>query len=75
MGYCYGLGAYGSSFLGNYWWIMPLIFWGLIITGIVVLFKAFKNSGSRHALDILKEEYALGNISREEFLERKKDLQ
>lgn len=75
MGYCYGLGAYGSSFLGNYWWIMPLIFWGLIITGIVVLFKAFKNSGSRRALDILKEEYALGNISREEFLERKKDLQ
>jgi putative membrane protein len=75
MGYCYGWGGYGSSLLGGYWWIMPLLFWGLIITGIVLLVKSNKNRGNYQALNILKEEYALGRISREEFLTRKKDLQ
>lgn len=75
MGYCYGLTGYGSNLLGGYWWIMPLLFWGLIITGIVFIFRPLRRKGSYHALDTLKKEYALGRISREEFLTRKKDLQ
>ncbi len=75
MGYCYGWGGYGSTFLGGSGWIMPLLFWGLIITGIVLLFRSNRKRGSYQALDTLKHEYALGRISREEFLARKKDLQ
>ncbi len=74
MGYCYGLSGYESA-LGGFWWIMPLLFWGLIITGIVLLIRSQRNRSSREALDILKHEYALGRISREEFITRKKDLQ
>lgn len=74
MGYCYGLSGYGSNFLGGYWWLMPLLFWGLIITGIVFLVRANRKKGSYQALDTLKHEYARGRISREDFLERKKDL-
>lgn len=74
MGYCYGWGGYGST-LGGFWWIMPLLFWGLIITGIVLLVRSNRKKGSYQALDTLKNEYALGRITREEFLTRKKDLQ
>ncbi|HBT50615.1 MAG TPA: hypothetical protein DEA49_00650 [Petrotoga sp.] len=74
MGYCYLWGAYGQSILGGYWWIIPLLFWGLLVTVIVLLFKANQKRSSYHALDILKQEYALGRISREEYLTRKKDL-
>lgn len=75
MGYCYGWGGYSSSILGGYWWIMPLLFWGLVISGIVLLFRTNNKRGSYQALDVLKHQYALGRISREEFLTRKKDLQ
>jgi putative membrane protein len=74
MGYCYGLSGYGST-LGGFWWIMPLLFWGLIITGVVLLVRSNRKKGSYQALDTLKHEYALGRISREEFISRKKDLQ
>ncbi len=75
MGYCLGLTGYGSSLLGSYWWITPLLFWGLIITGVVFFIRSQKNRSSREAISILKHEYALGNITREEFKTRKKDLQ
>ena len=75
MGYCLALNGYGGTFLGSFWWIMPLLFWGTIITGIVLLFKSNNNNGSQEALAVLKHEYALGRISREEFLNRKKDLE
>ncbi len=75
MGYCYGWGGSGTSILGGFWWIMPLLFWGLIITGIILLFRVVKKRNSGNALNVLKEEYALGRMSREEFLTRKKDLQ
>ena len=74
MGYCYGLNGYSSGLLGGYWWIMSLLFWGLIITGVVFFIRSQKNRSSREALSILKHEYALGNITREEFKTRKKDL-
>ncbi|ADQ15136.1 hypothetical protein [Halanaerobium hydrogeniformans] len=77
MGYCLALGGYGGiggNFLGSFWWLMPLLFWGTILTSIVLLFKSKNNSGRREALAVLQHEYALGKISREDFLQRKKDL-
>lgn len=61
-------------------WFLGLIFWILIIAGIVLLIKYLWESGGaggRHesALDILKKRYANGEINKEEFEEKKKDLQ
>jgi putative membrane protein len=58
-------------------WLLILILIGIFIW---VLIKVFiragqsKMAGSKNPLDILKERYAKGEITREEFEERKKDL-
>jgi len=67
-----GMG-YGMMFLG-------LIFWILVIIGLVLLIKyLWEGGGARRgeesALEILKKKYARGEISKEEFEEKKKDLQ
>lgn len=72
MGYCYGWG-YGNY--PGFVWIFPILFWGLIIFGVVYLIRNNKRKGDYEVLNILKHEYAIGNISRDEFLTRKKDLE
>jgi len=67
----YGMG-YGMGILG-------LIFWILVIIGLVLLIKyLWESSGAKReqesALEILKKRYARGDISKEEFEEKKKDL-
>ena len=64
---------------GWYMGIIMLVIWGLIIWGIIALIRHF--SGTRHndsyndsALEILKKRYAKGEISKEEFEEKKKAL-
>ena len=62
--------------------IHMLLFWGFLILGIVVLVR-FISSGSdeqrkrepKSALEVLKTRYALGEIDRNEFEEKKRDLQ
>ncbi|MBW2089303.1 MAG: SHOCT domain-containing protein [Deltaproteobacteria bacterium] len=61
-----------------------MIFWILIIASLVFLInwlirsagrgKASRKTGSNTALEILKERYARGEIDKEEFESKKKDL-
>ena len=62
------------------WWMIAwmVIFWGgliaLIVWGIKKLTERDGSARKRDALDIAKERYAKGEISREEFEQLKKDL-
>ena len=68
-----------------WWWVIPgwiftLAFWGAIIWLIVwavrqVAGRPQSHSAHRSALDIAKERYARGEITREEFEEIKRTLQ
>lgn len=56
---------------------MMLLFWGMVILLIVWLVREVGGTSSNQpnrALEILKERYAKGEISKEEFEAKKKDL-
>lgn len=59
-------------------WIFMVIFWGLLIVGLIFLIRYLtgtaKGTGGESALDILKKRYARGEITKQEFEEKKKDL-
>ena len=55
--------------------LFMIIFWGLIIYGIVILFRHNSHSEKGRSIDILKERYAKGEITKEQFESMKKDLQ
>jgi len=73
MGYGGGWGFFGVLHM--------LLWWVLIILGIVVLVKwLFSGTGGsaqareNRALEILKERYARGEIGKDEFEQKKRDL-
>jgi putative membrane protein len=78
----YGWGMMGPGMMGGLMMIPMVLFWGLIIWGIIALTRgAWHGCGihshSEHedsALNVLKRRYARGEISKEEFEEKKKDL-
>jgi putative membrane protein len=56
--------------------IFMIIIWALIILGAIFLFKklVYKNT-NQNAMNILKERYAKGDITKDQFHEMKKDLE
>jgi len=66
-------GAWGFGMM-----LMMLVFWGLIIVGLVLglrwLVSQGRESRSDAALDILRQRYARGEIDKEEFEAKKRDL-
>jgi len=57
---------------------MMLVFWALVITAVVLgvrwLLSQGKESRSDTALEILRQRYARGEINKEEFEARRRDL-
>jgi len=79
----HGYGGWGMMGGFSWWWFMPIfmiLFWGLVIWGIVALVRglsaprASDSSNVDSALDVLKRRYAKGEINKEEYEEKKKDL-
>ncbi len=82
----YGYGMMGPGMMGGFggMWFMPIlmiVFWGLVIWGIVALVRGVSSPGNtgasnpaESALEILKRRYARGEINKVEYEEKKKDL-
>ncbi|OIQ89002.1 hypothetical protein GALL_291250 [mine drainage metagenome] len=78
--------GYMGNYNGGWGWmgfgmLGMLLFWVFLIIGIVALVKGTWGSGAsagrhqeRTALDILRERYARGEIEKEEFEQKKRDL-
>jgi putative membrane protein len=71
------------GWMGGMWCIgmmfMMLLFWFLVITGLILAVRWFLNEqkerrGNDSALEILRQRYARGEINKEEFESKKRDL-
>jgi putative membrane protein len=66
-------GAWGLGMM-----VMMLVFWGVVIIGVVLGIRWLAGQGQRSrsggALDILRERYARGEINRDEFEAKQRDL-
>jgi putative membrane protein len=70
-------GDYGWGWGMGFGWLSMIIFWVLVIMGIVFIVRMIAGGEKKNeaALDILKMRYAKGEISKEEFDAKKKDIQ
>jgi putative membrane protein len=66
-------GAWGMAMM-----VMMLLFWGVVIVGIVLFIRWLMGQAREPqrdtAMDILRQRYARGEITKEEFEARKRDL-
>jgi putative membrane protein len=73
----YGMDGWGWGMMGMGMLFMVL-FWVLVLLGIVALVKWLIGPSSgvgRRPLDIIKERYAKGELTKEQFEQMKRDLQ
>ncbi len=72
MGLTMGAGCWGG-------WVVMLVLWllpfALLFFAIRFFFAKFKKMGDKTALEILEATYARGEIKRDEFLQKRDDLQ
>ena len=82
-GWGMGPGMMGNWGMGGFGGIFMMVFWILILVGLIFLIKWLIQSTSRNkgigdgesrAIDILKERYARGEIDKDEFDSKTKDL-
>jgi putative membrane protein len=83
MGGMGGMMGWGWGPAGNPWWsILSLLFWLLVLAGLALLVaSAFRQvqpgvdrTAASRALEILKERYARGEITREQYEQMRRDL-
>lgn len=74
------IGWYGGWGMG-FGWIFMILFWGVVILGIAALAKWLLGISAggvppgKSALELLKERYARGEIGKEEFEQKRRDLE
>lgn len=72
--------GHGYGFSGGFGFFFMILFWGLIIWAVIALIQATSggrlSSGSQEdeAMKTLRERYAKGEITKEQFDQIKKDL-
>lgn len=71
-GFDHGVWMLGGWMVMLALWLLPFAF---LFLAIKIFFDKFKSTAGKNALEILEEAYASGNISREEFLQKRDDLQ
>ncbi len=70
----------GWGWFGPLHLVGPLLFWGLVVVAIVFIGRRMFWSDTslaghgRAGLDVLEQRYARGEISREEYLQKKADI-
>jgi putative membrane protein len=72
-GYGYGMMGYGGMFFGLLFWIVIIVLAYFLIKSLIEKNKTQGVAG-KSALDIAKERYAKGEITKEELEEIKKNL-
>jgi uncharacterized membrane protein len=78
--HCWG---WGNRFwgMGPVGWWMPWVFWGLLILLFIYLFTHLRKPPvadgpqDREALELLKKRYVLGEITKEDFENMKREIQ
>ena len=75
----YGYGGGWGWMVGG--WIMMLVFWALVVIGIVALVRFLNDRGitswskaQETPLDILRRRYASGELTKEQFDEMKRNV-
>ena len=74
----YGLGGFGG--FGSFGGLGMILFWIALVAVVIIVLKMFsgksenKESNSGTPMDVLKRRYASGEIGRDEFEQKKRDL-
>lgn len=69
------MGGYGWGM--GFGWVFVVLFWVLVIVGIVAIVTWLSGGGRRAntALQILQERYARGEIDQQEYQQKRQDLE
>ena len=72
----FGMGGYGMIGFGmGFGFIFMLLFWGVLIWLVITLINAAQSGKEKDdSLTILKKRYALGEISKKQYENMKKEL-